>query len=312
MNALRIAISVAGVALVVGLGFSTVYRAGPHSVAGHPWGSQEHRTDFTAYQEAGRAILDGTNLYEAHNRRGWYYMYLPVFAITMVPFAMTSAFWASLVWYVLSVAMFAHTVALSARLARRVFPDTTIPAFWLRTLAVVLLLRPALSGIARGQASLLVTYLVVLAVWLCVERREWFAAFCLAGAIVLKIFPVLLVVYFLAKRRWLMVAATGGWLVLLVFVAPSAVFGVAGNLALLRRWVTTIALPANTPDAAANNVRYQQMIDPRIERNQSVQAVMIRTLAGSRKEAPVPPAGLIYQPAPALLGDQAPIATVAE
>lgn len=288
MNALQKTLCAAGLALVVGLGFSTVYRAGPHTVAGKPWGSKEHRTDFTVYQEAGRAILDRTDIYEAHNRRGWYYMYLPVFAIAMAPLALTTAFWASLVWYALSVAMFAHTVVLSGRLARRVFPDTKVPEFWLRALTVVLLLRPAMSGIARGQASLLVTYLVVLAVWLYVERREWFAAFCLAGAIVLKIFPALLGLYFLAKRRWLMCAATGLWLIVLVWIAPSLVFGVAGNLALLKRWATTIALPANTPDAAGTNVRYTQMIDPRIDRNQSVQAVMIRTLAGSRKDAPVP------------------------
>lgn len=280
----RWAVMLSGGLLAVGLGYSTVYRAGPHTLAGKTWGSTEHRTDFTAYQQAGHAVLDGVDIYDAHSVRGWYFMYLPAFAVAMAPFALVNTFWAVLAWYVLSVAMFAHAVHLSARLARRVVPATTLSDFWLHVVTGLLIARPSISGIARGQASSLVTYLVVLSVWLYVERREWFAAFCLAGSIVLKIFPALLGVYFLAKRRWTMVIATGLWLILLVWIAPSAVFGVRGNVALLQRWVTTIALPANQPDESAGNVRYGQMIDPRIPRNQSVQAVLIRAFGGDERE----------------------------
>jgi hypothetical protein len=277
-----------GSVLIIGLGVSTVYRSGPHRFGSVTWGSEAHRTDFTVYQQAGKAVLDGTNIYEAHNIRDWYYMYLPVFAVAMVPFALLSVFWASLLWYLLSVLMIGHAVYLSVQLARRILPKTELSNFWLYTLTMLLVLRATLSGITRGQASLLVTYLVVISVWLYVQRREWFAGFCLAGSIVLKIFPALLVLYFLAKRRYRMVVATGVWLVVLIWIAPSCIFGVRGNNALLRQWVTTIALPANKPEQAANNVRYGQMINPRLDRNQSVQAVFIRWLAGSTTETADP------------------------
>ena len=84
-----------------------------------------HRTDFTVYSAAGRAVLDGTNIYEAHNVRDWYYMYLPVFSIAMVPFALLNNFWASLLWYILSVAMLGHALYAAARtVLRQIFPAT--------------------------------------------------------------------------------------------------------------------------------------------------------------------------------------------
>lgn len=85
-----------------------------------------------------------------------------------------------------------------------------------------------------------------------------------------------------------MVVATGVWLVVMVLIVPGCVFGVHGDNALLRQWLTTIALPANTPERAAGNVRYGQMINPRLDRNQSVQAVLIRWFSGSTTETAVP------------------------
>jgi hypothetical protein len=271
------------IAIVV-LGISTVFRAGPYRIGGKRWGSEAHRTDFTVYREAGRAVLDGTNVYEAHNIRGWYFMYLPIFAVAMVPFALVSTFGAVLVWYVLSVLMLGHTVHLSGRLARRLFPGCQLADIWLYAATVLLVLVPVVSGISRGQASLLVTYLVTLAVTLYFQRRPVLASLCLAGSIVMKVFPALLVVYFLVKRQWTMLAATAVWLVLLVWLIPACVFGMRGNQALLREWATTIALPATAPDQAAGNTRYSQMISPYIDRNQSVQAVTIRWLVGPGKD----------------------------
>ncbi len=277
---LRRVIILAGIILMIGLGVSTVFRSGPHTFGAHQWGSKFHRTDFTVYQVAGRAVLEGQNIYEVANPRGWYFMYLPVVAVVMAPFALLNVFWASLLWYLLSVAMLVHMTRVSVRLARSCFPASELPDFWIGTLALLGILSPAMSGLARGQASMLISYLVILSAWFFKQRREWSAGFCLAGGIVLKVFPGLLLLYFLFKRRWRMAVATTVWLVVLIGLAPSAVFGIKGNAALLNQWMTTIALPAAHPDQAAGNARYAQMIDPRINRNQSVQAVMIRWFAG--------------------------------
>lgn len=254
----------------LGLGWSTVYRAA--------FGRVE-RTDFTVYTAAGRAVIEGTDIYEAENARGWLYMYLPIFAILMVPLAPLPVALSSAIWYLLSVAMLWHMLWMSAALARRFFPAAQWSVFWLAMWALLGIFWPAMSGMARGQASVLVAWLVTLGIWAWFERRPWLAGAGLAGAIVLKVFPGLFMVYFLFKRQWMMLTTTSVWLALMILVLPSFVFGPVGNYKLLHRWVTTIALPATDADNHERDPRYAQMADPRLERNQSVHAVAIRLIA---------------------------------
>ncbi len=268
---------VIAVGLVIGLGCSTVYRAAL---------SRVERTDFTVYRAAGRAVLDGSNIYAAHNQRGWLFMALPMFAIAMVPFARLSVFWGALLWYLLSAAMVAHALHLSGKLARRAFPGCRLDSFWLYALAGLLVLPQTMSGITRGQPALLVMYLVTLAVWLSLQQRDWWAALCLAGSIVVKVFPLLLGVYFLFKRRWTMTMATAVWLVVLVAGVPSLVFGPRGNQALLRQWLSAVAVPANSA-AIEHDARFEQTFDPQLKRNQSVSAVMIRWFTAGQPDAAV-------------------------
>ena len=147
-------------------------------------------------------------------------------------------------------------------------------------LILALILWPAFSGLSRGQASVTLAGLVILGVWLAELRKEWLAGLSLAGGIVLKIFPALLLLYYLARRRWKMAATTTVWLVLLIGVVPSSVFGVQGNYRLLKQWVTTIALPVNDPIPERRNPRFEQEMDPRIARNQSMRAVISRWSMG--------------------------------
>lgn len=262
----------AALALFVGLGWSTIYRG---------VFSPNHRTDFTVYTAAGQAILDGTNIYDAHNVRGWYYMYLPIFAIVMVPFAKAGALPACVIWYLLSAAALVHGVELSIRLIRRAFPNLRIDDLWIRTFAVLLLLPPVLSGVARGQASVLIMYLMILGVWFYFEKRPWASGLALACSIVLKIFPALIVLYFLIQRRFRFVFATAAWLLLLVLIIPSVVFGPTANLKLLKNWNETVAVPANKGvQEAGSQARYEQMINPRNRRNQSARAVIVRSASG--------------------------------
>jgi alpha-1,2-mannosyltransferase len=276
-------LAAAAIVLAVALSVTTVYRSGPHTMFGRTFGSKVHRTDFTVYHEAGRAVLDGRNIYEVANPRGWVYQYLPVFSILMVPLALLSVFWASLIWCLLSEAMVAHTVWLSVKMARRFWPEHRVPDAWLAAGVVALLAWPIISGIERGQASPLIAWLVTLAIWFVLQRRCWWSGAALAAAVVLKIFPALLLPFLAWKRQWLALAAALVWLALLVWGVPSLVFGVRGNQALLRQWWTTVARPANEPEQAAGNRRFGQMIDPRIDRNQSVQAVTIRWFGAGRE-----------------------------
>ena len=246
------------VLLFLGVGYSTVYRAAA-------LGGTE-RSDFTVYHAAGEAVLDGTNIYEAQNVRGWLYMYLPIFAVLMVPLAVLPKTVAAGVFYLLSVAALAHLTWISARLATsrggagpppRLLPRwrdvrAPLPVFWVGLAALLLTGWPWMSGLTRGQASILLSWLTTLSVALFLRSRpaaRWAGGFALALATLIRVFPGLLGFWLILRGKWRAVlACVVGGLTLFV-VVPSLVFGPRGNAALVRQWVRTVALPND--DAAA-------------------------------------------------------------
>src|SRR5262245_28661807 len=103
---------------IVVLGVHTAYRAGPYDFGGKRWGSSIHHSDFTVYQLAGQAVVQGTDIYEVRNERGWAYVYPPAFAILMVPFAFMNVLTGAVVWYLLSLGLTVWAVKMSVELVR--------------------------------------------------------------------------------------------------------------------------------------------------------------------------------------------------
>src|SRR5690606_5323799 len=116
--------------LFIGVGASSVVRAAYLN---------KERSDFGVYHAAGRAVLEGTPLYEAVNSRGWYYMYLPPFALLMVPLALLPLPAAAGAFYLVSLAMLLHSVRVSVRLAEaRAGPGRAGP-FWTGVITLCLI-----------------------------------------------------------------------------------------------------------------------------------------------------------------------------
>jgi len=273
----RIVVVVALFILVIGLGANTVYRSGPHRFGDRRWGSKAHRTDFTAYREAGIAVWDGADIYNTRNVRGWMFMSFPVVAVVMAPFAMVNVFWGSLIWYVLSVLMAGASARLSARLARQAIPDCEVSEFWLTVFAVVLMLPVTMSAIVRGQPSLLMMFLLTASVACYLQKRDWLAGFCLMGAIAIKVFPALLIGYFLWKRRFRLLIAMAVWSLVLLLLVPSIVFGVRGNMEFLQKWNRNIAASAYKTDT--EGVHFKYTFSGQVPRNQSVKGAVTRLIA---------------------------------
>ena len=230
------------------------------------------------YQLAGRAVLDGTDIYEVRNVRGWAYVYPPPFAVLMVPFAMMSVFWGALVWYLISVSLTAWAAVMCVRMVqdeKRLVGDP----FVLAAVPVVLVLVLLMSGLTRGQASVPVMWLVVAALYFHREKRDLLAGTCLAGAVLVKVFPVVLLAYFVWRRHWTILIAAVTAIALGSLVLPSGVFGWNRNLQYLQEWQRVVATPA----LAAGSSREQsalneQLLDPQKLRNQSLEAVLWRLM----------------------------------
>ena len=254
-------------ALIVGLGVNTVYRAAI-------WPIQ--RTDFTVYQLAGQAVVDGTDIYQVRNVRGWAYVYPPPFAILMAPFALLSVFWGALVWYVISVALIVWALVLCVRTVRSVF-SIDGHLLILCIVPIAMLLVWFISGLARGQASVLLMWLVLAAFCWHWEGHDLRGGACLAGAVLLKAFPLVLLGYFVWRGKWKFLLTAIATIIVGGLILPAAVFGFKKNLAYWEIWEQIIARPslANESQRAQSGLN-DQLFDPQKPRNQSLPAVLSR------------------------------------
>lgn len=276
----RSALLAAALLVVMALGYVTVLRAT----------KDFKQTDFTVYTAAANSVLrGGADLYRVTNERGWNYVYPPLFAIAMVPFAKIPLFWAILAWYAISVTLAAWAVCMGVGMVRAQWPDGC--GFWLYVLPPCLIGWPLISALTRGQATVLLLWLVTAAVFFAWKGRDGLGGACLAGAVVLKVFPVLLLAYFAWRRRWRLLMATTAGVVLGAFVLPAGVLGWQHNVSRLQEWAQVVAEPALNLQAASQTAPlYSQLLDPVSSRNQSLQAVLWRL--GAAHEAPPIAAGI--------------------
>lgn len=159
--------------------------------------------------------------------------YLPFFVVFMAPFGLLPIWLGCGVFVALSLVLFALAVAM---IDRHLVPMPTGP-WWLRLATPVALATPfVVSAAVLGQVSLLVAFLVVLSWHLVETHREFWAGWALSLAVLVKVFPVVLVLYFLLKRQWRMLAGVAAGLLLLGGLLTTAVFGRSENLRLHREY----------------------------------------------------------------------------
>jgi hypothetical protein len=136
-------------------------------------GPRYHRTDLTVYQAAAAALVDGTDPYEAENPRGWRYVYPPLPAIALMPFARWSPPDLALLWYALSMGCLVFSFGVLVRTPR---PGAA------RTLGLLPVAVGAFvclgfghQGFQRGQITWLLLALH-LAAWALLTRRRFAGA----------------------------------------------------------------------------------------------------------------------------------------
>jgi len=138
-------------------------------------------------------------------------------------------------------------------------------------------------GLTRGQASVLMTWLVIAAVFWEHKKRTWTAAACLAGAVLLKAFALTLLCYYVWRGRQKMAAASLVAILLGGLVLPSAVFGVRGNLHYISEWTREVAGPALGSDSTRTHSElYDQLLSMERPRNQDLGSVMQRLFKGNQ------------------------------
>ena len=256
----RLFISVVVILLVV-VGISTLCRGGI--------GPPPRRTDLTVFMRAAEAIRDGENIYRVVNARGWYYVYAPLLAILLTPFAALPLLLNTTFWYALSVAALCGSVGLSVRMAKDQ-PAGTRAA----VMAGIFCLPAIIESMTRGQVGVMVLFLAVAILYLYLRGKYVWAGILLAFSIVLKVSPLaFLAVFFLAKREWKVCAAAALGGIFFLFVYPSFAIGAERNWFLLTEWRSSLT---HAVSGGSENRLWSQLATPIAWDNQTLYAVITR------------------------------------
>jgi len=252
------------------------------------------KTDFQVYARAAWAVRAGEDLYAVTDDNGWHYIYPPPFAILLAPLADPYPFashdgylpfWlSSAIWYLIGFACVVYTVH---SLAGAVLPDADRGArrWWsARVIPTLFCFSGITLTISRGQVNTVVVALVAAGFAAAMRNRRWVSGAWLAAAAVLKIIPVMLVLFPLARRDWR--GAVGGLLAaaVLLVALPAAVWGLPGALDANRKTVLLVLAPVIQSDG--DHSRQEELHGANSTHSQSVQAAIHTWMFPDRETRP--------------------------
>ena len=165
-----------------------------------------HRTDFTVYQFAARALKADKDAYEARNPRGYRYVYPPFFATLLVPIAGWDPANAALLFFALSMVLL-----LYALVTLRDLPDARGDPLGWKAVAIATFLCVGFlhQSFQRGQVTVLLLALHVFAMHAIAHQRWFVGALLLSLAGAVRLTPFFAVAAFgVALLVW---GARHGW-----------------------------------------------------------------------------------------------------
>ena len=266
-----------GVVVVVALTIWGFVSIGPNGRL-EPGRTDQHKTDFTVFTEAGAAFFDGRDPYRVANPRGWHYLYPPLFALLVAPLSVFDTESQVVIWYCVNVGLAFGCFGEARRLWRLVSGAKLHRSLWVAGLACLAVFLPFLDCMQSGQLGIAILYLLMLGFRLVLQdqsRSSWFlGGLILALPAVIKLVPSLPVV-FLLIQRWSAVAKphseprpwaqattlTAGvftGVLLFVLAIPASLIGWCANLGYLDDWRARIVTNERVgPDANFNIHSYR-------------------------------------------------------
>ena len=205
--------------------------------------AHKRMTDIGPYLRAAWAVRTGGDIYAITDDRGWHYLYPPLFAIIMSPFADPPQgfdrsgylpYEVSVgVWYVLTIVIGVTGVSILARAIE--CPARNLIAgmgrrfsrqWWALRVIPLLILLPAIGrSQMRGQVGLLIAFLLCCMAASILNGKRFRAGLWLSGAICIKFIPVLLLVFPLWRRDWRMLSGSLMGLVMGLIIMPVIALG---------------------------------------------------------------------------------------
>ncbi len=199
--------------------------------------------DFTIYFDAASNLWRGQPLYDfkavSEMPNGPVYKYPPLFAIVIAPFTSFPIWNVAAGWYLLNLALYGLIFGLSVSL---ILHDTETRSVTQRRIFVLLsallflIFQPTWESLIRGQLDVLILAAAMVGLW-CYLRKQhmWLAGVLLAFVTMLKLYPGLLVLYLLWKRRF---SAVAGFIV--GFAGFTLLSGIVAGWDVMWRYVSEV------------------------------------------------------------------------
>lgn len=149
--------------------------------------------DFSGYYYGSKYLFSGLNPYLGGGSLYTQYVYPPVVLILFFPFTLFNFQTAEIAWTILNfILLFASLFYLSKIFSINFFSKTN-----LLLMSLVFISFPTKFTLGMGQINILVLWLMVYGIWLMKKRKEFLSGIFLGVSLVIKLFPILLPVYFL-------------------------------------------------------------------------------------------------------------------
>jgi hypothetical protein len=202
--------------------------------------------DFAVNYRAGQRLLRGETLYQTADGH-YMFKYFPSAALIYAPFTLLPIEAAMVAWFLLSLAAFIVTF----RLVDRLVVPRHVP--YLMLISGAVLAKYLLHELRLGQINVFVTLVMLAALASLVEwptgRGEPIAGALAGVAVAIKPYAAIVVLYLLVTLRWRAVLAAVAAL-LVCLALPGMFYGVAGNIAELREWGSSLS--QSTPALLTN------------------------------------------------------------
>ena len=208
------------------------------------WESFKLSADFFVYYSAAKAIWSGHQelLYDSDHFRSVLgavgpYQYPPFFAVLMAPFSVIPFNILSIAWLALNHFFMFGCVFM-------VWYETNSRNIWifLGLLLLCCFYGPVIANTHWANVNAMVWFFMVAGWWVFKHDRPYWCGFMLALGTIVKLFPVLLIGYFVYRRAWRVVIGAGAALTGMTLFAMIALGGYEAHIL----WFTLRVAELNT------------------------------------------------------------------
>lgn len=239
--------------LVLGLLFTIL------TIRYYHFATKRHFGDFHVYYETGKRILAGESIY-VDNGIITPFKYSPIVASFFALLAFFGEGTAAIIWHILNLIFLAASVFVLLKLLN----GKTNSVQW-GVLGVLGISPAVIHCLNSGQVGLLILFFFVMGFYFANKSFPLWAGFFLALSAMFKFLPLLVLPYFIFKRKWKLVFYFLFWFVAFHLI-PAVWFGFRENIDMLKSFL---------PHLTSTTLDHVSLLD---FKNQSLWAYLYRLI----------------------------------